>query len=187
MDREKTCTTGIMIRESRLTRWLPPPVGWMKVNTDGACHTEDGLAACGGVIRNDIGAWQVGFSRFLGICSVFEGICSVFESELWGMYMGLICSWELGTRQVILESDSLEAVMAVQRIGSGIARVTMLQYIEELLKRDWVVRVQHVPRQVNRAADCMASIEGRNQLECVKFIVPPDAVLGALHNDAAYD
>ncbi|KAE8703038.1 hypothetical protein F3Y22_tig00110474pilonHSYRG00005 [Hibiscus syriacus] len=32
--------------------WKAPPVGWMKLNTDGARHSSTGLTTCGGIIRN---------------------------------------------------------------------------------------------------------------------------------------
>ncbi|KAE8659328.1 hypothetical protein F3Y22_tig00116962pilonHSYRG00075 [Hibiscus syriacus] len=47
--------TRTLTREQRLSdneKWKPPSLGWFKVNSDGDCCKENGLAKCGGVIRN---------------------------------------------------------------------------------------------------------------------------------------
>lgn len=52
--------------------WRKPAQGWMKLNTDGACKGETHMSGCGGILRNDDGAWVIGFYRFLGSCSVLR-------------------------------------------------------------------------------------------------------------------
>ena len=44
-------------------RWEKPPPGWAKLNTDGVVARNPGLERCGGLIRDEHGAWLVGFSR----------------------------------------------------------------------------------------------------------------------------
>jgi hypothetical protein len=46
--------------------WLPPPPGWIAMNTDGAAKTSERRAGCGGVLRNDNGTWIAGFTKALG-------------------------------------------------------------------------------------------------------------------------
>ena len=38
-------------------RWEKPPVGWMKLNTDGSVFGSLGVVGCGRVIRDDSGNW----------------------------------------------------------------------------------------------------------------------------------
>ncbi|PNX90504.1 ribonuclease H, partial [Trifolium pratense] len=45
----------------KLITWKPPPVGWVRLNTDGA-HSEDGSIGCGGIIRGSDGEWLGGFA-----------------------------------------------------------------------------------------------------------------------------
>ncbi|KAK2380517.1 phragmoplast orienting kinesin [Trifolium repens] len=45
--------------------WLPPPPGWIAMNTDGAAKTSERRAGCGGVLRNDNGTWIAGFTKAL--------------------------------------------------------------------------------------------------------------------------
>ncbi|KAK8488600.1 hypothetical protein V6N11_037878 [Hibiscus sabdariffa] len=63
----------------RLVRWEKPPMGWCKLNTDGAVDAGSGAAACGGAVRDSDGRWLIEFTGHLGVCSVIE-------SELWGVY-----------------------------------------------------------------------------------------------------
>lgn len=36
-------------------RWVRPPEGWTKLNTDGSAITNLGMAGCGGIMRNEGG------------------------------------------------------------------------------------------------------------------------------------
>ena len=41
------------------------------LNTNGACNELHGLAGCGGVVRNEDGQWEAGFSKRIRITSSF--------------------------------------------------------------------------------------------------------------------
>lgn len=42
-------------KTTRLIRWIPPNSDWLKLNTDGSCLSDCGLAGCGGLFRDSIG------------------------------------------------------------------------------------------------------------------------------------
>nr|POF19212.1 putative ribonuclease h protein [Quercus suber] len=44
------------------SRWSPPPMGWAKINFDGATFKDKNLAGLGGVIRNDKGLVMAAFT-----------------------------------------------------------------------------------------------------------------------------
>lgn len=44
--------------------WDPPPIGWVKINSDGFVNL--GNAACGGLLPNTNGIFMVGFACNLG-------------------------------------------------------------------------------------------------------------------------
>ncbi|KAE8678718.1 hypothetical protein F3Y22_tig00111402pilonHSYRG00150 [Hibiscus syriacus] len=69
--------------------WIPPPLNWCKVNTDGSRKIGDIFATCGGVIRSSNGGWMIGFSKAIDICSIVE-------AELWGIHEGLSMLGNLG-------------------------------------------------------------------------------------------
>jgi ribonuclease HI len=64
-----------------LVRWSPPPVGCVKLNTDGSCR-DDGHICCGGIIWESDIEWLGGFSKYVGIRNAYLG-------ELWGVLEGL--------------------------------------------------------------------------------------------------
>ncbi|MBA0617039.1 hypothetical protein Golax_013576 [Gossypium laxum] len=52
---------GVEVRE---IKWLPPPQGWVKINTDGAVKMTNGYA--GAVVRDYHEDWLAGCSRNIG-------------------------------------------------------------------------------------------------------------------------
>ncbi|MBA0553857.1 hypothetical protein Golob_013000, partial [Gossypium lobatum] len=51
---------------------------WVCLRTDGSIKIDEGFAATGGFVRDHNGRWIVGFSKYLGNCTVIE-------AELWGV------------------------------------------------------------------------------------------------------
>ncbi|XP_062007579.1 uncharacterized protein LOC133724753 [Rosa rugosa] len=45
------------IPTGRVLRWQPPPIGWLKLNFDGAYHGDDGRAAIGFLVRDSNGTF----------------------------------------------------------------------------------------------------------------------------------
>lgn len=64
------------------TGWKPPPIGWLKINTDGSCDSSAEYIAAGGVLRDCNGNWVCGFSKYLGTGNSLL-------VELWGIYLGI--------------------------------------------------------------------------------------------------
>ncbi|MBA0735612.1 hypothetical protein Gogos_019446, partial [Gossypium gossypioides] len=92
-----------------------------------------GTAAAGGVLRYGNEDWIMGYNRFLGECSVFD-------ADLW----------------VIL--DGLEVVKAIQDFSLADSNSTLIRRIHQLLANvgHWVM--QHIPRELNEIANCMAKL-----------------------------
>jgi hypothetical protein len=70
----------------KVVRWIglqSPEEGWVKVNTDGTSKAE-GIAGCGGLIRDHRGHWLGGFAKFVGVSSAFVAV-----AELWGVFVGI--------------------------------------------------------------------------------------------------
>ncbi|KAK8652491.1 hypothetical protein V6N13_126523 [Hibiscus sabdariffa] len=103
-----TCVgPGVIVRNCSQQLWQAPPPGWMKLNSDDTRRNLDGVAFCGGVIRNDSDEWEVGFAKWIGICSVSK-------AELQGMFEGLKVIWGLDARRVIVELDSMNDIQLLQ-------------------------------------------------------------------------
>ncbi|KAK8983084.1 hypothetical protein V6N11_057842 [Hibiscus sabdariffa] len=63
-----------------LVSWSPLEQGCCKLNTDGARHPMDGMASCGGLLRDTAMNWIFGFTKAISVCSVVEA------ELLWGIY-----------------------------------------------------------------------------------------------------
>ncbi|MBA0763600.1 hypothetical protein Gotri_013027, partial [Gossypium trilobum] len=64
-----------------------------------------------GVAYSQDGQWIVGYNRYLGFCLVFD-------VELWGILDGLVFIQREGHKRVLIHTDNLEAVKALQDIHS---------------------------------------------------------------------
>ena len=71
----------------------------MKLNTDGAVNGNPDLVGCGGVVRDDLGQWVIGFSKCIDITSSFA-------AELWGLMEGLILYCNLNVTSLEIELDA---------------------------------------------------------------------------------
>lgn len=127
--------------------WSPRPPIWIKVNVDDAVTSTSSLAGCGGVIRDSCGTWIVGFSQNLGICSVHE-------AEEWAVLKGLQFVWDMGFKNVILESDSKLIIDRLHEDETSFQQGSMvLQHIKSMLTFQWNLHCHWIAREKNKVAD----------------------------------
>nr|KYP33975.1 Putative ribonuclease H protein At1g65750 family [Cajanus cajan] len=132
------------------THWRFPPIGHIKLNGDGAV-SNDGIGACGGVVRDSSGNFLLAFSKKLGCISILK-------AELWAIYQGLLIIKDRYSRSLIIcESDSAEAVKLIEE---GCARhhpcFGLTQQIQELSLYFSSFLCIHIPREANIVADRLA-------------------------------
>ncbi|KAH9768779.1 putative ribonuclease H protein [Citrus sinensis] len=137
-------------RVEKWIRWSSPTWPWVKLNTDGA-RKDSGVAGAGGLVRDYRGVWQIGFCINLGACSVLT-------AELWGLYHGLCMASQRGFRRIWVEVDSKPVTQILANPTTPVnEHHSPILAIRELLSRDWIVRVNHIYREANIAADFLAS------------------------------
>lgn len=90
--------------------WSPPGDGHLKINFDGSCLCEIGLAGYGGVICNAVGSIVLSF-----VGSIANG--SVNEAELFALWRGIMELEALGVRGCLIKGDSKVVVGSV--LGSS--------------------------------------------------------------------
>ena len=150
-----------------MVEWQAPPHGFAKLNVDGAVDLRRKTSSCGGIVRNRDGLVLGGFT-----CNI--GYCSVIETELWAIYHGLNYAWDSGIRNLILESDSANAVKLVKsRVSAAHPLAHLVCGICNLLHRDWTVFISHILQEGNQAAD-LCAVKGQN--DCISlhlFSLPP--------------
>ncbi|KAF1879364.1 hypothetical protein Lal_00005830 [Lupinus albus] len=130
-----------------------PFPGQVKLNVDGSCIRGTNVMGGGGVIRDHEGRWLSSFSANFGVGSPIL-------VELLAMEHGLNLAWDLGFKEIILESDCLEAVQIIPD-GVRICLDNILLHVSNVrtwLTRNWMVEVKFVVREANKVADFMVKL-----------------------------
>lgn len=113
-------------------------------------HDSTGTATAGGLIRDYLSRWQMGFAVNLGKCSVII-------AENRGILEGLKLAQNLGVTLIQVECDNLVAVQMISGdIPSPPALASLISRTQHLLNQVWPCLLQHVYREANYAADFMA-------------------------------
>ncbi|KAL4346253.1 uncharacterized protein LOC107643561 isoform X1 [Arachis ipaensis] len=178
-----------------VTRWVKPPIGKVKLN----CNTSLSLAMVesketgklearntagfGAVLRDDKGAW------FKGCAGNLPPEWSVCHREIFAMWTGLRLAWDCGVRDVVCETDSREAFMAVQQHPETVQRDydDLLMNIQEMQSRSWKVEFNLVLREANNVAHLLAEKGAEGSEDSVKYVEwlrPLNFVLDAVRRDS---
>ncbi|CAN1744019.1 Putative ribonuclease H protein At1g65750 [Linum perenne] len=137
-------------KRETLLKWIPAPDEWLTVNCDGSVIQSHGLAAAGGIIRDNSGHRLAVFSSNLGSCTIIR-------AELRAAAIGLELAWGMHARKVNIQIDSNAAVLAICGQQQDDSRHShILQQIRQLIDRDWTVKVTHFYRERNLVADLLA-------------------------------
>ncbi|KAL3527980.1 hypothetical protein ACH5RR_012636 [Cinchona calisaya] len=147
-----------MRHAEKLIGWEPPPTEFWKLNTDDSSWGNPSIAGGGGVIRNSLGEWIVGFSRQLGVAS--NNL-----AEVWALRDGLKLTLDSHCTRLFVETDSHNIIHLLNSKNS--ANHTFSHVIDDcrvLLRQFHQVKVQHAFCEANVVADCLAK-EGAKQHE----------------------
>jgi ribonuclease HI len=141
---------NLKVSQSISVKWLLPPLGWAKLNTDGASSGNPGPAGGGGVIRDSRGDWVRGFSRSIGLASSVQ-------AELRALLDGLLMTVELNIPFLEIEMDSLVAVNLIlaTHLANAFLR-SIVFYCRCLLQKFEGVSIKHIYREANMCADLLA-------------------------------
>nr|KYP40981.1 Putative ribonuclease H protein At1g65750 family [Cajanus cajan] len=163
--------------------WRPPEHPWAKLNTNGSWLSDISTMGMGGVIRDWAGRWRGGFSR-----GALTG--DALRAKLLALEDDLSLCWEGGFRKVSCECDCLEAVTLFQDRSTDRdylhKHYDVIRRIKCMLARDWVVYVNHIPREINSVAHTLANCGVRNMSSNVFWRSPPDFILLPLGRDSVY-
>ncbi|MBA0575965.1 hypothetical protein Golob_024745, partial [Gossypium lobatum] len=98
---------------------------WMKLRADGSVKTNSGHDAAGGILRDNHGEWIIRFYRQLGKCSILD-------AELRGILYDLSLMQEKQRIEVLIQTNSLEAIETIQLPESIPSRSTIVSRIYHL-------------------------------------------------------
>ncbi|XP_054777328.1 uncharacterized protein LOC129285605 [Prosopis cineraria] len=93
------------INNKNETRWNIPSTRWAKLDVDGSTNF-NGIAACGGLIRDDKGNWIKNFSKNLGYQPKIA-------AEHLGIMEGLNLCWNAKLTRVNVYSNFVEALSLI--------------------------------------------------------------------------
>ena len=131
-------------------RWNRPPVGWFKLNADGASFGNPGKASGGGLIRDHHGSWVKGYMRHIGFTSSIA-------AEFWALKDGLMLASQLGITQLLVELDAKVVVdLILSSKSSNNSFSALLNDCRYLLCQFNQVRINHDYREANRCTNHLA-------------------------------
>ncbi|KAH1091029.1 hypothetical protein J1N35_018286 [Gossypium stocksii] len=110
---------------------------WVSLKMDGSVRLKEGFATIGGFMCDHNDGWIMGYYRYLGNCTVVE-------VELWGILDGLNLILDGRFERVLIQTDNIKAVSAIQKRASRNSNSAL----------QW--RIQHISREENLVADSLA-------------------------------
>ena len=130
--------------------WVAPPLEFYKINVDGATTGERNMSCAGVVIRDYRGLVIAASSK------VLNGAYVVEVTEALAIEEGVRLAKELELPQVIIKSDSVVVVDAINSSNCNGELGPLVQGSLELLRSFKSCKVKHLKRVYNMAAHDLA-------------------------------
>lgn len=135
----------------RQIAWLPPDIGVLKCNVDGASRGNPGISGIGGVIRNSD-------KKFLGYFAMGIGYGWAYEAEVKAILQGLLFCQQFLFRNVIVESDATIAIgWVISKDKRPWKLMNELNQIDLLMTEINCLGIRHTYREGNTIADYLAN------------------------------
>ncbi|KAK8504072.1 hypothetical protein V6N12_005613 [Hibiscus sabdariffa] len=157
-------------------QWKRPPLGWVKLNVDASVSLIDNRVGIGVAFQDSDGKWIWGVARSVGRCNVLL-------AELWAIHDGLLHAWLRGYRQIVVESDCLEAVHIVKSVTKVMQESALVASIKGWLARDWQVELYHIGRGRNQVADRITARSCNSESAAMLLPLPPMEIRGLVEEE----
>lgn len=132
--------------------WQFPPFGVLKINTDGSSRGNPGPAGLGGIGRDSLGS-------VVFLFSIYEGVHTINLMEGMAILYAFEEAYDLGWRRVVCESDSQVLINLLIRQKVDDVSWQLAGVVQQILRVSSLMEMVtfvHIPREWNRAADCLA-------------------------------
>ncbi|KAF5477637.1 hypothetical protein F2P56_004257 [Juglans regia] len=131
----------------KVVSWNPPPIGYLKLNVDGATFYEQHTSRVGVILRDHNGDILVACSK------VERDVVSSKFIQAIAMFRGLQLCIQWGVPKLTLETDCLLLVNALNNLTDYITDFDfLLQDIQRMMTFFQEVQVLHINRLGNTAA-----------------------------------
>lgn len=160
----------------RLTRWVSPPTGTLKLNTDGCWYASNGKAGFGGIFRNEHGGWVLGYyGKMVAQSSL--------ATEIWSIYRGLTIILGKGLNNIYIETDSQTAVILFND-GANLnhPQSNIINDGKYLLNRTGS-KLTHTYRDANQCADHLAHLGAEQEKELLVMTNSPLSIREFMNRD----
>ncbi|CAL2228154.1 unnamed protein product [Prunus armeniaca] len=131
--------------------WDRPDTSQFKLNVEGSSKCASRVTGAGRVICDDIGNWIGSFVANLG-----SG--DILAVEIWGLFFGLKLAIQRDISNLCIEMDSVTAVLLFQKSSLFVLHLmaSLLSSCYALMRQVGNCVINHIYREKNRAADCLA-------------------------------
>ena len=141
-----TCSLPVFSPSPAPSAWQALPVGFFKVNVDGAAF-DDGRPSCIGVVIRDSRGFLIAASNKVLPASFFAEI-----TESLALQEGVLLASDLGISHVLVELNALSVIQAISRYDLGGDQGHIIQNIKDISSSFSWCSFQHLKRSGNRAA-----------------------------------
>lgn len=154
-------------REPRFIAWSLLEAGWFKINVDGSFLGNPGRTSAGSLTRNLDGKWVLRLSSYVGWSTNILG-------ELSAIKHGLSLAWNHGYHNIVLQSDSQEALHLLQQSNlENHHYYAIIVDIKQLLSCFTERRLCHSLCVANFWTDHLAKMGAKQQRSLVVWNDPP--------------
>ncbi|KAL5572899.1 hypothetical protein UlMin_022496 [Ulmus minor] len=151
--------------------WQAPICGWVKVNSDAAWCSKQKKFGLGAIIRDSTG-------KVLGSVAtpIFASV-SVAVAEAWAMERGAALAKQLGFPTVVLESDCLAVIKALDLRSANVSEINyVFESIYEICNDFNLYKFSHTPRMGNQVAHSLARLALSLESEQIWSTSTPESV-----------
>ncbi|KAL5550543.1 hypothetical protein UlMin_000719 [Ulmus minor] len=151
--------------------WQAPICGWVKVNSDAAWCSKQKKFGLGAIIRDSTG-------KVLGSVAtpIFASV-SVAVAEAWAMERGAALAKQLGFLTVVLESDCLAVIKALDLRSANVSEINyVFESIYEICNDFNLYKFSHTPRMGNQVAHSLARLALSLESEQIWSTSTPESV-----------
>ncbi|KAK1679088.1 hypothetical protein QYE76_039936 [Lolium multiflorum] len=164
----------------RPARWIPPPAGFLKINTDAAFDAINLVGASGCVVRNADGVFLRAASSWL------ESVPDALTAEAIACCEGVKLCLGGTDMKIILESDCMTLVELWKTRKKNRAAIwPILNHIEALSKEFISFDFRFVSRKANMAAHLTAKNMSSAMPECIWVSQVPAFLANCIQHDCA--
>lgn len=136
--------------------WKPPSLGFIKINVDATVFRSSDQFSVGLVGRDHVGAVLFAEGR------IMQGAFSSKTAELFALREGLSMAIRMGWENVVVESDSVQAIKEVSDPSLFSPDNPVAEQILSLGSSFVVVEFHHCNRKANQVAHELARVCFRN-------------------------